>query len=530
MYRSICVIFLTFTFVVIPVVSYSAEKVKIIDKNWIDEDFGEVDVSNLYSKKEREQKKESKFGKWWSKNARGSIGTSNSVDQNGSTISTSFVKVDYKEELTDWLEVGSQLLAQSTNVRMVHKLKSGCTDCEGLPDQITFTYNQDRFEPFTFYGNFKISNNLKLKLGQDIVTWGQFEPFSPINTVFPINLTPYSFDLTKQSTTLPQLHVNLSIYPTKRIRWDNYYFPRLQMHDILQNGKIDNNYDQYAVPVSDGFGGVTSSLSPIVVQKPRDESSWGSRVMYYGDDVIFGFSYYNGWNVNQLSYFNTLETATVEGLDVDYVKKKIGFAKQIAYAVEMNYKYGKKWEFISEVMLQANKERLKYYSGVYQNLDAYNSYTNWIRNDNGGNIYISKKQLVSGIGFRYKGDRLHSDFALFNLTEIYDKNAKTGLRLQKATYTKKNHELPVYPVFDIGYYIDSSKYKEVGFSAGVLGYGYGAGVYYSHKLTDNLKYKLSARGIKYFFDDLVDAPQYEGKYENKASVSKAVAIQLMYDF
>ena len=162
-----------------------------------------------------------------------------------------------------------------------------------LAEERTFKYTKSNFRAEELYISQEIGDLLTLSYGVQKVVWGQFEPYSPTNLVFPFNLSTTDVEFNKVKGTLSQQAGIATIYPTDNITLSLYAFPELVYDNVIKN-----RFDNPGTYRDANNNEVTRSVR---LPKGSDELQTGARLMFYPSWGTIGLSYHKGYNTTQPS-------------------------------------------------------------------------------------------------------------------------------------------------------------------------------------------------------------------------------------
>lgn len=185
-------------------------------------------------------------------------------------------------------------------------------------ENITYEGNNSRFDS----AYIKLTGDwAELFIGREKVIWGQFDIFSPVNLLHPLDFSDTSVKYSKIDFTLPQTHIRISFFPSEEVELSLYYFPDVEIDEISLSIDDQSFYDDYELATReltafevDGTGLLTAtnsfdSLVPTgsfssirVPLQLKGLEQYAFRLVYRGD-INFGFTYYDGyWGFNAQEY------------------------------------------------------------------------------------------------------------------------------------------------------------------------------------------------------------------------------------
>lgn len=486
---------------------------------------------------EKDKATKSDFKDYWNKYFSGSTGFLTAVDTNGSLRQSAFIKARYKQKHKNYFTTVLEAQAEYINIDLIHKNK---TKKEDLPeelqfayqDELKFSYREQDLEFNEAYVDFNLTPSLDLSIGKKKIIWGQFDPYSPVNLVFPVNLAPSEVMFNKATTSVGQNNISLTWFPKDDVSITGYFFPNLTYHDIIKNKKIDNSGTVYTSPITNADGSFDVENKSIIIDVPasKDSPQYAARVMFYPDWGTLGVSYYNGWDTNNIAQFNTLHSFDADGNTLRYFDKRAGLNKQEMYGIEMAIPVNK-WEFIFEASTLMTSQRLHYTTHFDSQATAgQQDYTNWIINQNNNKLFVPYRQTILGAGVNWNSDKWKIHTALYHLNKYYEDNDQVGIDLQESALNEKDDLFPVYPLIYVGRYLDDDKKSIVGIAGGIIGPGSGAILHYNNEFNESIKWGISVQTIEYFIDEFLDSEYDVKNYKLESGRSNSIRCDLTYHF
>jgi hypothetical protein len=94
---------------------------------------------------------------------------------------------------------------------------------------------QSQFELREAYGSFEVWDDVVLNIGRQRPTWGQFEVFSIVNNILPVESQTKEFGLSNANLRMPQDLAQLKIFLFERIELSGYVFYGTTLDPLLDD-------------------------------------------------------------------------------------------------------------------------------------------------------------------------------------------------------------------------------------------------------------------------------------------------------
>jgi len=488
--------------------------------------------------------------RWWSnfndifeQKISGAIGTYNTYGDEGSTTNIHFFKIRYEDRYKN-VKFYLEALKPLIDIQLSQDLElEDDAQVEEPIDNLTLGYSDNSVFIRDAYIDVELGSRMTLTLGRKVITWGQFDPISAINLVFPINYTPVDFVASKVALTLPKDTIALSLFPTENIAITAYYFPTLNFHPIFQEGEINANIDTFlALELKDdGKGGqIASPVEQAVesnIPSGADAAQYALRTVFYLNRTTIGLSFYRGYDVNRINSFSALDTLLIP-IDnstgttrfnqlVPFENEVTGINDLKAIGFELST-YIDNWQFIVE---------LSYSNGLrsartlpFSSPDIL-EFIEFVQNENDGKLFVDTKEVFAGIGVNKSFEKWDLSFALFgNYQKLSGKGEKLFELEEAAFKSSSEDDFVVYPIFNIERFLGENKDSSVGFSGGALGYGYGVNLYYNTTINESINAGISFRYIEFILDDILTPNEIDDNFDNKTRTAKTIALNFSYVF
>ncbi len=400
----------------------------------------------------------------------------------------------------------------------------------GATREVIFEQNQYRTEEL--FVRFDLSNYASLSLGVQKVIWGQFEPFSPTNIVFPFNLSITDIEFNKFKGTLPQDAARLAIYPTDKILLEAYAFLEPKFDAVLE--QRFNDAGTYSRPINFNGSEFNTSQEPVRVRLPEgsEKIMHGYRALFYEDWGTFGFSYFKGWDGSRRFERFTIDSVSDGGETSFFSSQEIGLRPYEMYGFELAIPWDN-WTFLFEVAKIRTESSLDFRGEAENESDLSAeelSFLQAVQNNNDSRLYISLDWYISAFGLEADFDWWKVKFLLFYLYNDYESDDQALVDLQEAAYPEEgNLDWPVFPGLLMNFFVNDEKTARIGFAAGVIGNGAGGVLYYSQEFWESFNLTGGLQTITYFSDDAVDLDN-DGTFERQSSFTAGAVMSIRYRF
>ena len=187
-------------------------------QNVVDDDFGAEDLENTTVSKIKETDKGDK-GTFF-KSFSGSVGHSSVFGTEDNYRNYTHLRLRFDKYWFSYTRTVLEGIFENTQIKLIQTPRNSES---GLPEK-KLNYNSDILRAEEVYISQEITDLLELSYGIQKTVWGQFEPYSPSNFVFPFNLSTTDVEFNKVKGTLPQLAGIATIYPFSNLSLAFYVF------------------------------------------------------------------------------------------------------------------------------------------------------------------------------------------------------------------------------------------------------------------------------------------------------------------
>ncbi len=421
---------------------------------------------------------------------------------------------------------------------------------DGRPADREISVSTSEFELREAYGELEPLPNLIVAVGRQRPIWGQFDVFSAVNLLLPIEFQSTEFGIGKQTYRMPQDVVSVTWFPLPRMEVQGYYFITHNLDPLYLEAIENPNAGTEDFFVEDDFvngDGTRLSLNdngrgrfPYILDRscenttnnelkrcqvgrpfedPLDEDGFAFRALYYGTYATVGFTYFNGLNSFSFNDLPTIHRVGSADSPIAYsVLNRGAVASGQAYGGEIAVPVGK-WTLKGEVTWIESEEDA---SGVStsqvsdflptmaqcqsamgdpnQLLTVQQCERGAARvayyNHLGGRAYVPTRVLWVMAGFDADYDRWSFGGALIITDTAATGRGKTAERLRKIAFpdSDSDSDIDQMQIFGNGYVsyaFGQQKDHIVGAAGGILGPIFGATLFYNGSWRDDLDWTLA---------------------------------------
>ncbi len=363
------------------------------------------------------------------------------------------------------------------------------------------------------------ANYALFSLGRKRVVFGQFDLFSPVDLVLPIDFSGTTLSYSKVDNRLPQYVASAQFFIPGGLEVHYYYFPQLLSDQLL--GEFSGNVEYTNEHNEDQTARFAA---------PKDSSQQAVRVLYVGSRLIAGLTYYEGYGF-PISQSELLRrdggyvcrggavSATIEGCTANVntderlpvAEPEPTFSPLKAYGFELSVpikRYSLKLEWVRIFslddynVLERESGGRSFFPGTSQFYSQTLDYLNWVANENDGKAYLERIQDIYSVGFDYYSDKLIVNFNYFCGVSFFDEKNYRGYELYAAATEEDNNNfiLDCAPALHIGGNVGEQLRHRVGWALGGVGFARGTSLYYQYRSNFGLTASVSLDALEYIND------------------------------
>lgn len=356
----------------------------------------------------------------------------------------------------------------------------------GTKTSITREIDTSQFELREGYVRFN-QGFLDIYVGRRVMALGQFDAFSPVDFVLPIDLSDSSIDFTKLENKYPQTTASLYLNLGQKLELQAHYFPQIERDpvtvDLLEASVRYLDQDNMA-QVAD-------------FNSPDDESQYIGRIVYTGENYIAGLTYYKGYALyseNQPGFITDDDGDPIIGRR----KPDPSYPSLTGYGFELAVPY-ERFTFKYEVLLT---EQYESFSHCPPEAEQCQEYHNLLNSTFSGRAWASGDILIHALGFDYNSDRWTLNVAIFQLIELYDDDIENALaRGEEVSGDSRESSEGVFPGINVARHYGRNQDHTTGLGLGLFGNIAGAILYQGYQASDNLQLGISLEVLTYQSDN-----------------------------
>ncbi len=366
-------------------------------------------------------------------------------------------------------------------------------------------------------------------IGRRLLTLGQFNAFSPVDFLLPIDLSTTRVEFSKVANKYPQTTFSLYFYPLPQLELSAHYFPFIERDPITR--EILEGDDEY-----EDENGVEREVP---FRKPGDENQYIGRILYNGENFVFGFTYYYGFEIESRSRPRLALDGSGNVILSNQNFRRLPTIPEPSYNRTTGYGL--------EFAVPFNNFSFKYEALV---LDTYTdfgpcrlqlsraectSYFNMLNTNFDGRAYTNSQFLLQALGYDYTGDDWTVNLALYNAIDLADSKVERARDLGDGD----DEFGGIFPGFNIARHYGNDKKHTTGFGMGFLTNSLGLVGYHGWEINEDLLLGFSLELLEYRSDDQVEE-RYEEDEENNPdsefettrtnSLAPALRFSVIYSF
>lgn len=385
-----------------------------------------------------------------------------------------------------------------------------------------------------------------LAVGRQAITIGQFDIFSPVDFILPVDFTNTRLTYSKADYRLPQLALR-NDFAMGNWLLEAVYFPSLTSDALLEVarsvpeeyfdpllGSPCSNYAAY----EDGDCGENV---PVPQNIPADESQYLLRLIYSSPSIVYGWTVYEGYNI-------FLFGSGVARLREGNVGDEKWFYRELLPTIERRRAYGfelsvpiNRFNMKFEVLAEPATFPLRFEAITESEMtQAQRDYRDFIQ-ENNNNLNVAVDQYIAAWGFDYYGDKNFFNVYLV-FFDYFGERADRIISIEEKAFPEEDGSPfgNVLPAFNIGREFGVREQHTIGGIAGFLSFAFGASFYYANDFYDSFNYGASLEAFQYISnfvyasqarsEDEEDAPAGSDRELEPAGLTVGVRVGFEYSF
>ena len=388
------------------------------------------------------------------------------------------------------------------------------------------------------YVQYNPTESIGLSLGYQRPIWGQFDVVSPVNLLLPIEFQSNDLAWEKSSYRMPQPTVSATLFATERLELTGYWFAGTNLDPLHKEILDEGGANEVYVAGKDPEDTETRA-------RPRksfsDYHAGAARMVWYGDGLTLGMTYYSGRNTLFAADSLPLVEAPVSlqggGMEAYNVIDRTVLPKSTAFGVELSVPTGR-WTWKAEAFRMSTETDI---GGLRRdtiegdNRSAKMMLYEWIRNENGGKGYADIDVLMIGAGFDAVFDRWRFGGAAFTFDTSLSSKAEEANRLMRAAYPNEDDAIDSDTVWFPNFYVirdfNDERTRSTGLLAGFAGPFLGVSAFYTGSWFEGWRWTASAEYAALVSDEMLsDVNSEDDTYEIENFATLGARIGFLYEF
>ena len=482
-----------------------------------EDDFG-LKKANEVVINEKTKKNTERPQDFFYKNLSGSIGHASIMGTADDYRGYSHARIRFDRTIFSRTKLVMEGLYEYTHIKFTQLAEN--SNLIGTPDyERKLNYKKGKLKGEEVYIKKDLFDNLTLSYGIQKIVWGQFEPYSPTNMVFPFNLSTTDVEFNKVKGTLSQEAAVINFYPKDYISLSLYAFPKLTYDTVIQR-RLER--------AQQSTGPNSTNVS---IPKAGDQWQKAARLMFYSSWGTFGISYHDGYNTSR-----PFRDERIVGAGFPYTNQRtLTFTERKMIGFEMAIPSGS-WTYKLEFARSNEFEEINF-DGTLNNIALLNTeqqnYLMAIIGTNERKLYVPFKSNILSVGTTANLNRWYVNLVLFYLNNSYSSEAQRLKDLEERAFpsrgTSSGYDGPIFPGLVLSRYLNDEKNSELGLALGIISNGQGAALYYK-KVTNSIVYGAALQSIEYFSDDNVAETGSDEGYKKKEGSNTGVLLSMTYKF
>lgn len=414
------------------------------------------------------------------------------IDQNNTRHNLG-IKLRYAQSFDSGLSLVAEGYAYASGVKLQFEQEDITNQTTRDIEESVNNNNLELREAYVRFNN----RFIDIYAGRRLLVLGQFNAFSPVDFVLPVDLSNSKVEFTKAGNRYPQTTLSLHVYPTPQLELQLHYFFKIERDPITRDLLEDDE------PYVDQSG----DLQTASFEYPDNEAQYIGRLVYNGQNLTTALTYYKGFE---------LYPASRPRLVLDSNNNPITNARMPEPSYPKNDGYG------FEIAIPRNKFVYKYemllldqYTDFQPCTTASPACDNYhaVLNDSfDGKAYASARVLFHAVGFDYSGDDWTMNIAIYQAVDISDSDVEEARDISEELSSNELAFNGIFPSLNIARHWGRDKQHTTGLAGGLLGSIAGATAYHGWEVRENLTLSLSFEVFLYQSD-----LQTEDQIEDRAN-------------
>lgn len=435
-------------------------------------------------------------------------------------------RLRYNQSWDNGLSLAASVYAYTSRVQLAYEQEDRDTREQRDIDIETDNNEVELREAYIRYNN----SFVDIYAGRRVLALGQFDAFSPVDFVLPVDLSDSQVEFTKLANKYPQTTLSVHLSPSPQLEFQFHYFPRLERDPVSRD----------LLELDEPYLDANDELMTARFENPDDEEQFIGRVVYNGNRLTAALTYYKGYGLYPSSRPRLILDTNGDPV-LDRTRPEPSYPETEAYGFEIAVPVN---NFVLKYEALLTEQYTEFSTSCLPSVSnsACMAYHSMLNENFNGRAYSTADVLLHAAGFDYSTDDWTLNIALFNLVNMSSGEVEEAIDRSEAISGNED-ALPegIFPGVNIARHYGVDKKHTTGFGGGLLGNIAGAVLYQSLKVNEDLRLGLSFEVLSYQSDiqseDQAedDANRAEGGGDrfdvDKTDIfSPAIRFSLLYSF
>ena len=369
----------------------------------------------------------------------------------------------------------------------------------------TADFESDTFELREAYGEFELPFDIIIAVGRQRPTWGQFDIFSVVNGILPIEIQSSDFGVSNSNLRMPQDMVQITWFPLERLELSAYMFYQTTFDPLLRKAFVES---RSFMRVGSGTieGATCDDKNECKLNKNdlegEEDITYAARALWRGDSFTVGLTFSQGRH--DLFSFNRRPMVEASGSGYNVIPT-LELPDVLSIGGELSIVLGA-WTLKSELVYLDTQADIIYGSDENASSPAAQAFFKFIVDENDNKGYVDVGNIRGQVGFSADYGAWDFGLSLLFFQSILDDKAKEARDLYDAYHDGDSNPLdsdvigiPVLPTAYLFYGFGEDEKHKIGLFGGFLGAVAGGALVYTGtdlfgeyiNLTSSLEYTTS---------------------------------------
>ena len=370
---------------------------------------------------------------------------------------------------------------------------------ELLPTTREFEVTGDDVDMREAYLQWQASDYATLRVGRQIMVWGQLEYLSPVAFLAPTRTTNTSFRANKAELGYGQDSVQLSLFPLSNVELQLIHAPEMRIDPSLRDSY--GGFDSFSDGIVYAEGHTRNMTEPEI----SDYDFSVARLVYFGTNTTVALTAVEGVNAlyepvrdvelvrhgqNGANCTNEDNNEAVYCFSDDKGRQ---YTPSTAYGLELSQRLTDKWTLRFEHTQSEYREALDSFRPIGRSIDVLQPEKNNSQTDatilpdaiiggGKGRFHIDREQAISALSFLYEGDIWNINLQLVALqseplTTIDENLDEADKAEQRRLGSTVDEDDAAFPMFHVTRSLGAEEQGYFGVGSGAFFNAYGFGIF-----------------------------------------------------